>query len=76
MQHELGQREVEPGELVVISDKGIESVNHTATFDIDEAALPLGVRTLVTLALGGLALAATLFLWRQARGVGVGVSLE
>jgi amidohydrolase len=31
--------------------KGIESVNHTATFDIDEAALPQGVRTLVTLAL-------------------------
>jgi amidohydrolase len=31
--------------------KGIESVNHTATFDLDEAALPLGVRTLVTLAL-------------------------
>jgi amidohydrolase len=31
--------------------KGIESVNHTADFDIDEAALPLGVRTLVTLAL-------------------------
>jgi len=30
--------------------KGIESVNHTADFDIDEAALPLGVRTLVTLA--------------------------
>jgi amidohydrolase len=32
-------------------EKGIESVNHTATFDIDEGALPLGVRTLVTLAL-------------------------
>jgi amidohydrolase len=32
--------------------KGIESVNHTPDFDIDEAALPLGVRTLVTLALG------------------------
>jgi amidohydrolase len=31
--------------------KGIESVNHTPDFDIDEAALPLGVRTLVTLAL-------------------------
>jgi amidohydrolase len=31
--------------------KGIESVNHTAEFDIDEAALPLGVRTLVTLTL-------------------------
>jgi amidohydrolase len=31
--------------------KGIESVNHTADFDIDEAALPLGVRSLVTLAL-------------------------
>ena len=30
--------------------KGIESVNHTATFDIDEDALPLGVRALVTLA--------------------------
>jgi amidohydrolase len=30
--------------------KGIESVNHTPDFDIDEAALPLGVRTLVTLA--------------------------
>ncbi len=34
--------------------KGIESVNHTPDFDIDEAALPLGVRTLVTLALGTL----------------------
>jgi amidohydrolase len=33
------------------STRGIESVNHTANFDIDEAALPLGVRTLVTLAL-------------------------
>jgi amidohydrolase len=31
--------------------RGIESVNHTPTFDIDEAALPLGVRTLATLAL-------------------------
>jgi len=30
--------------------KGIASVNHTATFDIDEDALPLGVRALVTLA--------------------------
>jgi amidohydrolase len=30
--------------------KGIASVNHTATFDIDEAALPLGVRALATLA--------------------------
>jgi amidohydrolase len=35
--------------------KGILSVNHTADFDIDEAALPLGVRTLVTLALESLA---------------------
>jgi len=31
-------------------DKGIASVNHTATFDIDEDALPLGVRALATLA--------------------------
>ena len=31
-------------------DKGIASVNHTDTFDIDEAALPLGVRALATLA--------------------------
>jgi amidohydrolase len=30
--------------------KGIASVNHTATFDVDEDALPLGVRALVTLA--------------------------
>jgi len=30
--------------------KGIESVNHTARFDLDEATLPLGVRALVTLA--------------------------
>jgi amidohydrolase len=30
--------------------KGIGSVNHTAAFDVDEAALPLGVRALVTLA--------------------------
>lgn len=30
--------------------KGIESVNHTDTFDIDEDALPLGVRALSTLA--------------------------
>ncbi len=30
--------------------KGIGSVNHTATFDVDEDALPLGVRALVTLA--------------------------
>jgi amidohydrolase len=36
--------------------KGIGSVNHTVTFDVDEDALPLGVRALVTLAwdfLGG-----------------------
>jgi amidohydrolase len=39
--------------------KGIESVNHTADFDIDEAALPLGVRTLVTLALDTLRSAKT-----------------
>jgi amidohydrolase len=30
--------------------KGIPSVNHTARFDIDEDALPLGVRALTTLA--------------------------
>ncbi|MCG6928024.1 MAG: amidohydrolase [Acidobacteria bacterium] len=30
--------------------KGVASVNHTATFDVDEDALPLGVRALVTLA--------------------------
>lgn len=30
--------------------KGIGSVNHTATFDVDEAALPLGVRAMATLA--------------------------
>ena len=30
--------------------KGIASVNHTATFDVDEDALPLGVRALATLA--------------------------
>lgn len=30
--------------------RGIAAVNHTDTFDIDEAALPLGVRTLATLA--------------------------
>jgi amidohydrolase len=30
--------------------KGIASTNHTATFDIDEDALPLGVRALATLA--------------------------
>ena len=30
--------------------KGIVSANHTPDFEIDEAALPLGVRTLVTLA--------------------------
>jgi amidohydrolase len=30
--------------------KGIESVNHTAHFDVDEAVLPLGVRALATLA--------------------------
>jgi amidohydrolase len=29
---------------------GIESVNHTDTFDVDEAVLPLGVRALATLA--------------------------
>jgi len=31
-------------------EKGILSVNHTDTFDVDEAALPLGVRALATLA--------------------------
>jgi amidohydrolase len=30
--------------------RGIPSTNHTATFDVDEAALPLGVRALATLA--------------------------
>jgi amidohydrolase len=30
--------------------KGIASTNHTATFDVDEDALPLGVRALATLA--------------------------
>jgi amidohydrolase len=30
--------------------KGIPSINHTASFDIDEDALPLGVRALATLA--------------------------
>jgi amidohydrolase len=30
--------------------KGIASVNHTATFDVDEDVLPLGVRALATLA--------------------------
>jgi amidohydrolase len=30
--------------------KGIGSVNHTATFDVDEDALPLGVRAMATLA--------------------------
>jgi amidohydrolase len=30
--------------------KGIASVNHTATFDVDEDALPLGVRAMTTLA--------------------------
>jgi amidohydrolase len=30
--------------------RGILSTNHTATFDVDEAALPLGVRALATLA--------------------------
>jgi amidohydrolase len=30
--------------------KGIASVNHTATFDVDEDALPLGVRAMATLA--------------------------
>jgi len=30
--------------------KGIGSVNHTATFDVDEDTLPLGVRALATLA--------------------------
>jgi amidohydrolase len=29
---------------------GIESLNHTDTFDVDEAVLPLGVRALATLA--------------------------
>ena len=31
-------------------EKGIASVNHTDTFDVDEDALPLGVRALATLA--------------------------
>jgi amidohydrolase len=30
--------------------KGIASINHTATFDVDEDALPLGVRAMATLA--------------------------
>ena len=30
--------------------RGIASTNHTAEFDVDEAALPLGVRALATLA--------------------------
>ena len=30
--------------------KGIASVNHTDRFDVDEDALPLGVRALATLA--------------------------
>jgi amidohydrolase len=30
--------------------KGIASVNHTSTFDVDEDALPLGVRAMATLA--------------------------
>jgi amidohydrolase len=30
--------------------RGIPSTNHTATFDVDEAALPLGVRALASLA--------------------------
>jgi len=30
--------------------RGIESMNHTARFDVDEAVLPLGVRALATLA--------------------------
>jgi amidohydrolase len=30
--------------------KGIASVNHTASFDVDEATLPLGVRAMATLA--------------------------
>jgi len=30
--------------------KGIQSTNHTDHFDVDEAALPLGVRALATLA--------------------------
>jgi amidohydrolase len=30
--------------------KGIDSVNHTPTFDVDEDALPLGVRAMATLA--------------------------
>jgi amidohydrolase len=33
------------------TEKGIASVNHTEDFDIDEAALPLGVRTLAGLAI-------------------------
>ena len=31
-------------------EKGIPSINHTDRFDIDEDALPLGVRALATLA--------------------------
>lgn len=30
--------------------KGIASVNHTARFDVDDDALPLGVRAMATLA--------------------------
>jgi metal-dependent amidase/aminoacylase/carboxypeptidase family protein len=30
--------------------KGIASVNHTSSFDVDEDALPLGVRAMATLA--------------------------
>jgi metal-dependent amidase/aminoacylase/carboxypeptidase family protein len=31
-------------------EKGIPSVNHTATFDIDEDTLPLGAQALASLA--------------------------
>jgi len=44
--------------------KGIESLNHTEDFDVDEEALPLGVRALVTLAFEYLASA------RPATGAG------
>jgi amidohydrolase len=39
--------------------KGIESLNHTEDFDVDEDALPLGVRALCTLAYDFLASAPT-----------------
>jgi amidohydrolase len=48
-----------PGLFVILGTlnpaRGIVSGNHTESFDIDEAALPLGVRTLATLAFDYLA---------------------